>query len=150
MFKKKLSKKTRKPKIEIPETFRVGWWSNQEKLIIEGFSVEIIQSELNLFNNKSLISYTINGKIKPDGDWVSYVKEIHISERLNKNTTPNCDRIIELTPIVAVKKGKKMNGAVEKFKFTNEYIITSGHWGVNRIKLVCGTKEQTIELKQTK
>jgi len=138
------------PRIEIPITYNIGWWTNQNKLTIENLDIEIIESKLNLFNSKSLISYRINGEIKFEGNWKPSIKEIHISERINRDTTQTYNRIIELTPIVKVKNDENVNGGVEKFDFTNEHIITSGNWGMNRIKFVCGAKEIEIELRQTK
>ena len=50
-----LSNEPRKPKIEIPVTYNIGWWSYQDDLIIDSLKVEIVESELNLFNSKSLL-----------------------------------------------------------------------------------------------
>ena len=145
-----LSNEPRKPKIEIPITYNIGWWANQDKLIIENLDIQIIQSELNLFNSKSLVRYKINGKIKTPYDWKTHIKEVHISDRFNKDSTLNFDRIIELTPIVGIKDDEKTNGKNANFEFTNELIITSANMGVNRIKFICADKEQIIELVQTK
>lgn len=145
-----LSNEPRSPKIEIPVTYNISWWAYQENLIIENFKIEIVESKLNLFNNKSLIAYTIKGKMKYEKQWKSYIGKIHISERLNKDSTQNINRIIELTPIVRVKNNKNANGGVEEFEFKNEFIITSGNWGMNRIKFICGNKEEIIELVQRK
>ena len=62
----------------------------------------------------------------------------------------NINRIIELTPIVKVEKDKSANGGIEEFEFINEHMISSGNWGLNRIKLICGNKEKIIELQQRK
>ena len=105
---------------------------------------------MNLINSKSLISYKINGEIRFDGHWKPSIKEIHISERINRDTTQIYNRIIELTPIVKVENDENVNGGIEKFEFTNEHIITSGNWGMNRLKFICGEKEIEIELRQTK
>ena len=56
-----LSNEPRNPRIEIPITYNIGWWSNQNGLTIENLEIEIVESKLNLFNSKSLISYKING-----------------------------------------------------------------------------------------
>lgn len=148
--KRILSNEPRNPKIEVPVIYNVSWWSYQDDLIIEDFKVNIVESKLNLFNSKSLISYSIKGKIKFDEKWKSYIKEVHISERVNKDSTQNVNRIIEFTPIVKVKKNKSLNGGIKEFEFKNEHIITSGKWGWNRIKLICGNKEEIIELQQRK
>ena len=148
--KRILSNEPRNPKIQIPVTYNVSWWSNQEDLFIDDLQVNIVESKLNLFNSKSLISYRINGRIKYDGHWKPYIKEVHISERINKDSTQNINRIIELTPIVNVKNNESVNGGIEKFDFKNEHMIISGNWGLNRIKVICGNKEAIIELQQRK
>jgi hypothetical protein len=145
-----LSNEPRNPKIEVPITYNVSWWSYQEDLVIENLEVNVIESKLNLFNSKSLISYTIKGKIKYDGHWKPYIKEVHISERINKDSVQNINRIIELTPIVKVENDESTNGGIEEFEFKNEHMITSGNWGLNKIKLICGNKEAIIELQQRK
>ena len=88
--------------------------------------------------------------IKYDGNWKPYIKEVHISERINKDSVQNINRIIELTPIVKVENDESTSGGIEEFEFKNEHIITSGKWGLNRIKLICGDNEVVIELQQRK
>ena len=140
----------RRPKFELPITYSIGWWSNQKSLSIDSLQIEIVESKLNLFNSKSLISYKVSGQLTFEGHWQPIIKEVHISERINVDTTLRCDRIIEITPIVTSKENKNINGGSDKFEFRNEHTITSNHWGINVIKFICGQKEQTIELRQTK
>ena len=145
-----LSNETKKTKTEIPITYNIGWWSYQSGLIINDLDVKIVESNLNLFSSKSLISYKIKGHIKFDGKWKPYIKEVHISERLNKKDPNLFYRTIELTPIVGVKKNKKLNGSKVSFEFTNEHIITSTNWGLNKLKIVCENKEKVIDFFQGK
>ncbi len=145
-----LSKEPRRPKLEIPVTYNVGWWSSQEALSIDSLNIEIVESKLNLFNSKSLISYRVSGKLTYEGHWKAIIDEVHISERINFDTTLNCDRIIEITPVIDDIKDEKANGGIDRFEFKNEHTIVSNHWGINRIKFICGQKEQTIELRQSK
>lgn len=140
----------RKPRLEIPVTYNIGWWSDQKALSVDSLQVDILESKLNLFNSKSLISYKISGHLNYEGHWQPIIEEVHISERINLDTTLNCDRIIEITPIIEDKENKNTNGGSDKFEFKNEHTITSSHWGINRIKIICGQKEQTIELRQSK
>ncbi len=119
-----LSKAPGKPNYEIPITYNIGWWSYQNDLIIDEFNVEIVESKLNLFNSKSLISYQIIGKIKYKGEWKPSIKRVHISERLNKDTTQNCQRVIEITPVVKVSNKEGLNGGIEKFEINNEHLRT--------------------------
>ena len=145
-----LSSEPRRPRLEIPVTYNIGFWSNQETLSIDCLNIEIIESKLNLFNNKSLISYKVSGELNYEGHWQPQIEEVHISERLNNDTTLHFDRIIEITPVIKNKENKKRNGGSDKFEFKNEHTITSNHWGINRIKFVCGQNEQIIELQQRK
>jgi len=145
-----LSFEPRKPILEIPVTYNIGWWSDQKALNIDSLQVDTIESRLNLFNSKSLIAYKVIGHLDYEGQWQPRIKEVHISERINLDTTLHCDRIIEITPVIEDKENKKVNGGSDKFEFKNEHIITSNHWGINRIKFICGLKEKTIKLQQVK
>jgi hypothetical protein len=144
-----LSNEPRKPKIEIPVIYNIGWWSSQDDLVIDSLIIKIIESKLNVMNFKSLISYTVYGKIKSNnGHWESKIKEIHLSERIEKDSLKN--RIIEITPILSVTKKVNEKNGVKKFEFTNEHTIISNDWGNNTIKFICGNKEQIINLQQRK
>jgi len=145
-----LSAEPRKPILEIPVTYNIGWWSDQKALNIDSLQVDIVESRLSLFNSKSLIAYKVIGHLDYEGQWQPRIKEIHISERINRDSTLQCDRIIEITPVIENKENKKVNGGSDKFEFKNEHIITSNHWGINRIKFICGLKEKTIKLQQVK
>lgn len=139
-----------KAKHEVAITYNIGWWAYQDSLEVESFDVEIEESRLSMFNAKSLISYRITGNLKYKY-WPLTIVKVHISERVNSDTTLNCDRIIEITPIA--KSGEyRENGknTIDKFEFKNEHLINSNHWGTNRIKFICGTNERIIELRQVK
>ena len=139
-----------KPKVEIPVTYNIGWWANQKSLEVDSLNVKVVESKLNLFNTKSLISYEVSGQLSYEGYWEPKIKEVHLSERINSDTLIHCDRIIEITPVIAVEENRKTKGGKNKFSFENEHIIVSNGWGINRIKFVCGKKEQIIELHQRK
>ncbi len=144
-----LSNEPRKPKIEIPITYNIGWWSYQDDLIIDSLKVEIIESNLNLFNSKSLISYSVYGKMKfDDGHWEPNIENVHLSERIEKDSLKS--RIIEITPIISVSETDNQKSGIRKFKFKNEHTIISNGWGNNKIKFICGNKEQSIKLQQSK
>ncbi|MBN8836383.1 MAG: hypothetical protein J0I09_03940 [Sphingobacteriia bacterium] len=145
-----LSTEPRRPKLEIPVTYNIGWWSDQKSLSIDSLSIDIVESKLNLFNSKSLIAYKVSGHLTYKGHWQPQIESVHISERINLDTTLGCDRIIEITPVIKDKSNDNVNGGTDKFEFKNEHTITSNHWGVNRIKFICGLKQQTIELWQRK
>jgi len=145
-----LSTEPRQPRLEIPVTYNIGWWSDQESLSIDSLRIDIIESKLNLFNSKSLISYKVGGHLTYKGHWQPQIETVHISERMNLDTILHCDRIIEITPVINDKINDNINGGSDKFEFKNEHTITSNHWGVNRIKFICGLKQQTVELRQVK
>lgn len=145
-----LSKEPRRPKLEIPVIYNIGWWSDQKALTVDSLTITIVESKLNLFNSKSLIAYKVSGQLTYEGHWQPVIKEVHISERINLDTTVQCDRIIEITPVIKDKSNDNINGGTDKFEFKNEHTITSNHWGINRIKFICGQKQQIIELRQSK
>ncbi|MWB92885.1 hypothetical protein GON26_00760 [Flavobacterium sp. GA093] len=143
-----LSNEPRNSKIEIPVTYNIGWWAYQDDLTIDSLKIVIIESKLNLFNSKSLISYSVYGKMKYDGHWEPEIKNVHLSERIEKDSVKN--RIIEITPIISVKENETLKGGIKQFKFKNEHTIISNQWGNNTIKFICGNKEQIIILQQRK
>jgi hypothetical protein len=145
-----LSTEPRNAKLEIPITYNIDWWSDQKALVVDSLKVDIVESKLNLFNRKSLISYKVSGRLNYEGHWQPIIVEVHISERINLDTTLQYDRIIEIIPIIKDKENKNSNGGSDKFEFKNEHLINSNQWGINRIKFICGKKEQIIELRQSK
>jgi hypothetical protein len=152
----------RNPKNEINETFQIGWWSYQESLVIDSFKVELVESKLNLFNNKSLIRYRLKGKLIHDTPWQPYIKTVHISQRfirkynrnlhpyLDTDTTKMPEAIIEITPVVKVKENQYYKGDSVDVEFTNEIKLESFHWGNNWVRLQCGDKWVDLILKQSK
>lgn len=144
------SKGPRAPKRTIPITYSIGWWTNQSALCVTSLQIALVESKLNLFNTKSLIAYTVSGELTNQTHWKAQVVKVHLSERINHDSSLNYDSIIEITPIIAGKEDKTVQAGVTSFAFKNEHQITSMHWGINRIKLVCGTMEQIVELNQKK
>ena len=139
----------RNPKNQTETTYNIGWWSHQDGLTIDKFEIEIIESRLNLFNSRSLISYTIQGDMTDDKNWEPYLKKIHISERFVIDSARRTG-IIELTPVVGVKESNDYNGGQIKLSTTNELQIESFHWGNNKLILKCGQFQKEIQLKQRK
>lgn len=143
------SNEPRKPKIEVPITYNIGWWSNQDDLTIDSLKIEIVESKLNLFNSKSLVSYSVYGKMKfDDGHWEPNIESIHLSERIETDSLKN--RIIEITPIISVTEKDNQKGGFKKFNFKNEHTIIANGWGKNTVKFICGNKKQNIKLQQSK
>ena len=157
-----LSAEPRNPKLEISETSKIGWWPYQESLKIDSFTVEIVESKLNLFNRKSLIKYTVRGKLSNDGHWKPSIKSIHVSQRflriydrelhpyLDTDTTKTPEAMIEITPIIEVVNDDNYNGEEIEFEFTNELKLESFHWGNNWVRFKCADKWQDLTLEQRK
>lgn len=153
---------TREPKNQIEAVTNIGWWAFQKDLKIDNFTVKIVESKLNLFNNYSWISYTVKGELKGSNQWKPYIGNVHISQRfireynrdlhpyLDKDTSKIPEAIIEITPIVMTKENKSYKGEVIKFNFTNELKIQSFHFGDNWIRFKCDSLQNDILLKQRK
>lgn len=166
-----LDTRVREPKVETPITYNIGWWAYQEALLVDSFSVKTVESKLSLFNSFSLIEYNLKGQlvVKTNG-FKPFVEKIHISERLVLNDTIYNDTlklvkgdrvigsiefspqaIIEITPIIDVKKSKFVKvGDIVQFDITNEHKIQSLDWGYNYYLIKCDTVEIPLVLQQVK
>lgn len=143
----------------IPIVYKLGWWPHQHLMEVHAFEVEIIKSNLNLMNSKSIIHYTINGSFKKDAAGrQAFIKSVHHSEQLlntayeltNVGEKPITDAGIILTPIVGISDKKPNANADLSFEFTNQYEIESLHWGDNYIQFHCGNFCKEICLMQRK
>ena len=156
------SAEPRDPKLEISETNEIGWWAYQDALQIDSFSVEFVESKLNLFNSKSLIEYTVKGRLSKNGHWKPSIKNIHVSQRflrqydrklhpyIDSDTAKIPEAIIEITPVIEVTEDENYKGEAIKFEFTNELKLESFHWGNNWVRFQCADKWQDLILKQRK
>ena len=124
----------RKPKNEIPVIYDFSWQVYQSSLDVDSLKVKVIESNLTMFNDKSLISYTVYGQINSTKNSVAKIGNVHLSERVNNDSTVKCDGIIEITPIVFMDVEQNALQKKVKFRFTNEMIVNSIHWGNNEIK----------------
>ena len=143
-------KVSRTPTNEIPVTSDLWWSVHQDSLQIDSFIVKIIESNLNLFNDTSLISYTVYGHVNTLKNSKAEIKQVHISERVNNDPSISFDGLIEITPIVSFSVSENTKSSVHHFHFTNEILLSSIHWGENTIKFTCLNKIQTIQLNQNK
>lgn len=121
--------------------------SHQNLLTIDDFSIEISDSRLNLFNSKSVIAYTIKGRLKAKKGWKPYIEKVHISERID--TSKRLGVLIEVTPIVGLENVEE-DITEQSFEFTNEHQVTSRFWGENHFSFFCGRFEEEIEVFQRK
>lgn len=157
-----LSTEPRNPKLEIAETGEIGWWAYQESLQVDSFAVEFVESRLNLFNDKSLIKYTLRGKLSYDKHWRPVIKNVHVSQRflrkydrtlhpyLDSDTTNMPEAMIEITPVIKVIEDEHYNGEELDFEFTNELKLESFHWGNNWVRFQCLDKQKDLILEQRK
>ncbi len=145
------SREPRKPKLELPVTYNIGWWPFQDSLKIDSIKVVVVESNLNLFNSKSLISYEVFGSLRNQKRSEPLIEKVHLSERFEFDSLNKCSgRIVEITPIVSTDENEEYKGQWKPFRFKNEHLITSADWGINKIKFVCGGQIQNVELRQDK
>ncbi len=149
-----LSAEPRNPKLEISETSEIGWWPYQESLTIDSFTVEFVESKLNLKNSKSLIRYTVKGKLVSQDHLKPSIKNIHVSKRFIRKSdgelNSKLDAVIEITPVIQVINDRNYNGEVLDFEFTNELKLESFHWGNNWVRFQCVDKWKDLIMKQRK
>jgi hypothetical protein len=139
-----------KPHLQVPVTYNIGWWTNQDSIVIDDLSVKLLDSNLNLFHSNTLVSYQIKGKMKVGAGWKPHISQVFVSERLNKDTTQHFDRIIELEPVMNCTHLENQTAAIFDFDITNEHVIKSNHWGNNKIKFICGKHESIVSFHQKK
>lgn len=145
------SGRPRKAKCDVTETYIVDWWPNQDKLVIDSFSVKIIDGNLNLFNHLLLVSYTIKGKLINEAGFSTAIDYIHVCERpISTESKQHTDAEILLTPVARILEAKSQKASVKTFFITNERIIRSMHWGQNLFVFRCGIYSDSLMFKQQK
>ncbi|NDW09599.1 hypothetical protein [Dysgonomonas sp. 520] len=158
-----LSNDPRKPKNQIKMIREIGWCGNQNLLQIDSLEVKVLESNLNLFTSKSLVSYTVKGRLKnrthPQVTKTkAYIDKVLVSEYIDTKYVSMNDSVglsisgkeIRITPIVATKQMKEETEEESEFSFTNEYTVHSMNWGQNSIQFICGEKTAEIGLYQRK
>ncbi len=154
----KLFSSFRKEKKEKPVVYQLGWWAHQHLLEIHSFDVVVLESKLNLLNNKSLIAYTVKGTLKEGVTGIPFIKYVHHSEQLLKTSDEftvaiedtTADACISITPVVEIENTSKRAEAPVEFEFTNQYWLQSLRWGNNRLSFICGAIQREITLEQRK
>jgi len=146
-----------KEKKEVAVRYQIGWWAFQDLLKIHTFDVSIIKSHLNVMNSKSLIKYTVTGVLKQRSGYMPFIRFVHHSEHIlksenvfNEDENNSLDAQIKITPIVGLRTNKENRFDDISFAFTNQYVVSSLHWGDNFIDFSCGAIHQKICLKQRK
>jgi len=146
-----LGSSVRSPDSDVPFTYQIGWWPYQEFLEVTALRTKIVDSRLNLFNAKTLVSINIQGKIRNDNNWKPYIKAVHISEKVvHSGNFANSEAEIQVTPIIKTKEDKTYKGEVIEFNINQELIVNSMGWGKNTYIITSQDKKQVIEVQQMK
>lgn len=153
-----------KPESDVPVTSSIGAWGYQwqNALQIDDLQVEAVNPQLWVFNNRTLVRFRIKGHIRLEY-LLPYIQSVHISERLvrkdwlkEKDISENAQlndvyyAIVELTPIVAVRKGKPLEGKLVPFDIKVERIFQTFGFGPNEYFIRCLDKEVPFTLHQMK
>ncbi len=147
----KLGPAVRKPESSVPFIYQIGWWPYQEDMEVTSLKIKLLDSRLNLFNGRSLVSLAISGKMRTDKGWRPYIKSVHISEQVIKGGNfAGCRREIRVTPLVGVREDNNYNGELLPFVITQELILFSMGWGKNRFTIISQDQNQEIEVIQKK
>lgn len=148
-----------KEKKEVPIFYQLGWWAHQQLMEITSFEVTIIESDLNLLNSVSLISYTVKGCLHEGTNGTPYIQSVQHAEYLiyapsefseEEMTESPVHALIQLTPVVNIKNDEKKSTERVSFEFTNFYKIKSVRWGENQVQFRCGNIDKKIALIQFK
>lgn len=138
-------------KVDVPVTHSLAWWPLQEKLEITAFNICVVDENLNLLKSKATVDYTIEGNLKHAHDRTSYLKQVHISEKLiSKEPLEGAEIEITLTPVVGQKKTKGSVPETTTFRFTNRQILHSVAWGKHKFRFICSDFKEFVELIQRK
>ena len=151
-----------KPESDVPVTSSIGDWNSQwqNALQIDDLQVEAVNPQLWFTNNRALVRFRIKGHIRWEYGQ-AYIQSVHISQRMVtkdgvkkkdiKNYTARnyvYNRIVELFPIVAFRKGKPLEG--NPFDIKVERIFQTFGMGPNKYLIRCLDKEVTLTLHQMK
>lgn len=140
----------KKPKCEVKEIHKLGWWTKNSNMKIESFEVKIVENNLSSTNPIARISYTITGTMKSNPGWLPYIGEVHVSEQYEKPDSVNQIAVHTFTPVMHTKSKKNAPGGEKKFSFTNEHTVSCYHSGENKFRLVCGDFVTELVLQQKK
>ena len=147
------------PKSDVPITYSIGWWNNQDELTITKLETTIIESKLSLFNNKSLFQYSISGKLcNPKGKWKPQISEAHFAERYIQYDFENDNYLgkrnyigeIHITPIVKNIEDDSYKGDSISFRINLQEIVESANWGECKYIIKCSDFVDTLIIKQYK
>lgn len=147
------------PKSDVPITYSIGWWNNQNQVSITKLEATIVESKLSLFNNKSLFQYSIFGKLcNPKGRWKPQISQAHFSERYIQYDFEKEDSInrkkyigeIHITPIVENVEDNSYKGDTLTFSINLQEIVESANWGECMYIIKCSDISDTLVIHQYK
>ena len=165
------------PRLEVPETYQIGGsgWVGKGLIQVDKFEAEVVYSELNMLNWRSMIQYTISGQImtrskgSSSSRSVPVIGKIHVSQRYllmgdsNHSASPSYDifrpgvaeALVDLQPLVGFKSSSEPLAANQEktsaaFSVTNQIVVGSIHMGENIIRFQCGVHWVDLFLYQRK
>lgn len=137
-----IDRNTKKSQIEVVSAKDVKW-NNQIK--ITNLDVHIVDCKGDVF----FVTYNVSGQIELLGNRADVIKTISINDYLINDPKIDYSRVIKIVPITKYV-GKKNSGQIlEPFSFKNKYSIKC-NGDTERVKFICGDKEQIIELKYSR
>lgn len=141
------------PKSDVPITYSIGWWNNQNELKVNKLESKIIESKLSLFNDKSLFQYSISGILcNNNGKWRPQISKAHFAERYIKYDPDNKIFIgeITITPIVKNIEDDSYKGDSIHFKINLQEVIQSANQGECKYIIKCSDFTDTLLIRQHK
>jgi hypothetical protein len=140
----------RSPRPDVPFIYELGWWANQNEIVVQSIDIKVLDSRLNLFNDKTLVEIVITGEFKPQKKaWRPNIRTVHLSEKAVKGEK-NAEGVITLTPIMGFEKDGSYDGNILPFSVRQEIILNSMNWGANTFHIVCGGIDKILIVSQRK
>jgi hypothetical protein len=141
----------RSPKPDVPFRYELGWWANQDEIVVQNVDIKVLDSRLNVLNDKTLAEILITGEFKPQRKgWRPIIRSVHLSEKAIKKENEEAEGEITLTPISGIKKDPSYNGDILPFSVKQEIILPSMNWGKNTFHIVCGGITKVLVVYQKK
>jgi len=139
------------PESDVPIIHKVGFWGYQDHVELTSLEARVIYGDLNLFNNKSVIEYNLQGEIKFREGGRPYIEKVQISENFSSvgGKLPTSIEI-HLMPVVAIEDDETYDGSPLKFDIKVQDYLQSGNWGKNRIRVYSMGLSSQVEVWQRK
>lgn len=141
---------------KLPITYKIDGGNYYNIFGREGTQIESLEVQIESTKRKNereefKITYQVRGQVVD----IKNIEQVHVAEYFNYGSDRDCDRIVEITPLIKYRKGFENLKPIEvaiPFNFKNEYRTTINIRYLNpkrseRVKFICGDKEQIIELK---